>query len=48
MGIAAGDLSHKGRDRSFTIRRFSDDYNPLYRNDGSGNFTDTAYQEKDR
>ncbi len=24
---------------------FSDDYNPLYRNDGDGNFTDTSYQD---
>jgi len=44
MGIAAGDLSHKGAVDLYDTT-FSDDYNPLYRNDGSGNFTDTAYQE---
>jgi hypothetical protein len=44
MGIAAGDLSHK-RVIDLYDTTFSDDYNPLYRNDGSGNFTDTAYQE---
>jgi hypothetical protein len=44
MGIAAGDLSHKGSVDLY-ITTFSDDYNPLYRNDGSGNFTDTSYQD---
>ena len=44
MGIAAGDLLHKGRIDLYNTT-FSDDYNPLYRNDGDGNFTDTSYQE---
>ncbi len=43
MGIAIGDYTHNGRlDIYNTV--FSDDYNPLYRNDGDGNFTDIAYQ----
>ena len=44
MGIAAGDLMHKGTIDLFNTT-FSDDYKPLYRNDGSGNFTDTSYQD---
>ncbi|HEV2576809.1 MAG TPA: CRTAC1 family protein [Acidobacteriaceae bacterium] len=44
MGIAAGDLMHRGTVDLYNTT-FSDDYNPLYRNDGSGNFTDTAYQD---
>lgn len=44
MGIAAGDLSHTGAIDLYNTT-FSDDYNPLYRNDGSANFTDTAYQD---
>lgn len=44
MGIAAGDLMHRGTIDLYDTT-FSDDYNPLYRNDGSGNFTDTAYQD---
>ena len=44
MGIAAGDLLHKGTVDLFNTT-FSDDYKPLYRNDGSGNFTDTSYQD---
>ena len=44
MGIAAGDLMHRGTIDLYNTT-FSDDYNPLYRNDGSGNFTDTAYQD---
>ena len=44
MGIAAGDLLHKGSVDLYTTT-FSDDYNPLYRNDGQGDFTDVAYQE---
>jgi len=27
-----------------TTPTFSDDYNPLYRNDGDGHFTDISYQ----
>ena len=44
MGIASGDFLHKGAVDLYTTT-FSDDYNPLYRNDGAGNFTDVAYQE---
>jgi hypothetical protein len=44
MGIAAGDLSHQGSIDLY-ITTFSDDYNPLYRNDGAGNFTDSSYQD---
>ena len=44
MGIAAGDLTHNGRIDIYNTT-FSDDYKPLYRNDGDGNFTDVAYQE---
>jgi hypothetical protein len=44
MGIAAGDLSHHGSVDLY-ITTFSDDYNPLFRNDGTGNFTDTSYKD---
>src|SRR5579875_2794127 len=44
MGIAAGDLTHNGRIDLYNTT-FSDDYKPLYRNDGDANFTDVAYQE---
>ena len=42
MGIGAGDLTHNGRVDLYTTT-FSDDYNPLYRNDGDANFTDIAF-----
>ena len=43
MGIAVGDYLNTGRlDLYNTV--FSDDYNPLYRNDGGANFTDVSYQ----
>ena len=45
MGIAAGDLLHNGLIDVFNTT-FSDDYKPLYRNDGDGNFTDASYQFK--
>ncbi len=41
MGIAAGDLLHHGRVDLFHTT-FSDDYKPLYRNDGGGTFTDIS------
>ena len=41
MGIAAGDLTHDGRVDVFNTT-FSDDYKPLYHNDGEGNFTDIS------
>ena len=43
MGIAIGDYRNNGLlDLYHTT--FSDDYNPLYRNDGDANFTDISYQ----
>ena len=43
MGVAVGDYLNNGLlDLYNTV--FSDDYNPLYRNDGGGNFTDVSYQ----
>jgi enediyne biosynthesis protein E4 len=43
MGVAVGDYLNNGQlDLYNTV--FSDDYNPLYRNDGAGNFTDVSYQ----
>lgn len=42
MGIALGDYLNNGLlDISTTV--FSDDYNPLYRSDGGGSFTDVSY-----
>jgi hypothetical protein len=43
MGIAVGDYLNNGRLDLYTTV-FSDDYNPLYRNDGDDNFTDISYQ----
>jgi hypothetical protein len=43
MGIAVGDYMNNGQlDLYDTV--FSDDYNPLYRNEGGANFTDVSYQ----
>jgi hypothetical protein len=43
MGIAVGDYQNNGKlDLYNTV--FSDDYNPLYRNEGDANFTDVSYQ----
>jgi hypothetical protein len=43
MGLATGDYRNNGLiDIYNTV--FSDDYNPLYRNDGNANFTDISYQ----
>ncbi len=42
MGIAIGDYLNNGRlDLYNTV--FSDDYNPLYRNEGQATFTDVSY-----
>ena len=42
MGIAVGDYLNNGHlDLYNTV--FSDDYNPLYRNEGGANFTDVSY-----
>jgi enediyne biosynthesis protein E4 len=43
MGIAVGDYRNNGL-LDFYNTTFSDDYNPLYRNDGDANFTDISYQ----
>jgi enediyne biosynthesis protein E4 len=43
MGIAAGDLTHNGLVDLYNTT-FSDDYKPLYRNDGNASFTDVSYQ----
>ena len=43
MGIASGDLTHNGKVDLYNTT-FSDDYKPLYRNDGDANFTDVSYQ----
>jgi len=42
MGIAAGDISHSGRIDLYSTT-FSDDYKPLYHNDGDASFTDVSY-----
>ena len=43
MGIAVGDYNHTGRPSIYTTN-FSDEYDDLYRNDGSWNFTDVSYK----
>jgi len=43
MGIAIGDYRNNGLVDLYNTT-FSDDYNPLYRNDGNANFTDVSYQ----
>jgi hypothetical protein len=43
MGIAVGDFRHRGLLDVYNTT-FSDDYNPLYRNDGDANFTDVSYE----
>jgi len=43
MGIAVGDYQNNGLVDLYNTT-FSDDYNPLYRNDGDANFTDISYQ----
>ena len=43
MGIAVGDYLNSGWLALYNTV-FSDDYNPLYRNDGDGNFSDVSYQ----
>jgi enediyne biosynthesis protein E4 len=43
MGIAVGDYMNNGLLDLYNTT-FSDDYNPLYRNDDNANFTDISYQ----
>jgi enediyne biosynthesis protein E4 len=43
MGIAIGDYNHDGKVDLF-VTTFSDDYKPLYRNDGGGYFTDVSFR----
>ena len=43
MGIAYGDYRNNGLVDIFNTT-FSDDYKPLYRNDGEANFTDVSYE----
>jgi len=45
MGIAVGDDRNVGLIDIFHTT-FSDDYKPLYRNDGDANFTDVSYDAK--
>ena len=42
MGIGIGDYRNNGLVDVYNTT-FSDDYNPLYRNDGDANFTDVSY-----
>ena len=42
MGVAVADYNHTGR-FSLYVTNFADEPNTLYRNDGSGNFTDVSY-----
>ncbi len=44
MGIAVGDYQNNGLLDVYHTT-FSDDYKPLYRNDGDANFTDVSYEE---
>jgi hypothetical protein len=45
MGIAIGDTRNTGQLDIYNTT-FSDDYKPLYRNDGDANFTDISYDAK--
>jgi hypothetical protein len=45
MGIAIGDYRNNGLLDIYNTT-FSDDYKPLYRNDGEANFTDISYDAK--
>ncbi|MGA2726754.1 MAG: CRTAC1 family protein [Terracidiphilus sp.] len=43
MGLAVGDYQNNGRLDIFDTT-FSDNYKPLYRNEGGANFTDVSYE----
>jgi hypothetical protein len=43
MGIAVGDYNRDGKVDLF-VTTFSDDYKPLYRDDGQGYFTDVSFR----
>jgi enediyne biosynthesis protein E4 len=43
MGLAAGDYNNDGH-IDLHVTNFSDDYNTLYRNEGSGNFSDVSFR----
>jgi hypothetical protein len=43
MGVAVGDYNHTGRP-SIYATNFADEYDDLYRNDGSWSFTDVSYR----
>jgi hypothetical protein len=43
MGLAIGDYRNNGL-LDLYVTAFSDDYNPLYRNDGDANFSEISYQ----
>ncbi len=43
MGLAIGDYRNNGL-LDLYVTAFSDDYNPLYRNDGGATFTDIGYK----
>jgi enediyne biosynthesis protein E4 len=43
MGLGVGDYNRDGKIDLY-VTSFSDDYNPLYRNEGKGNFSDVAYR----
>jgi hypothetical protein len=43
MGIAAGDYENNGH-LDLVNTTFSDDYDVVFRNDGTGNFTDVSYE----
>ncbi|MGH9334074.1 MAG: CRTAC1 family protein, partial [Vicinamibacteria bacterium] len=45
MGVDSGDYDGDGKPDLF-VTNFSDDYNTLYRNDGSGLFSDVTYRAR--
>ena len=45
MGVDTGDFDSDGRPDLY-VTNFSDDYNTLYRNDGSGLFSDVTYRAR--